>query len=91
MVCPSRLDQNALLYLSPLAAGSAGCDGARDGTAEQIGVRVVFDRLDLVVLEERITEARGSRETITIFAAMVDTAGTMPNSEDAKQGQLLCH
>ena len=32
---------------------------ARDGTAEQIGVRVVVDRLDLVVLEERITEARG--------------------------------
>jgi hypothetical protein len=43
---------------------------ARDGTAEQIGVRVVVDRLDLVVLEERITEARESRETITIFAAI---------------------
>src|SRR5215831_2458383 len=34
---------------------------ARDGTAEQIGVRAVVDRLDAVVLEERISEARGVR------------------------------
>ena len=52
-----RMYQNAVIYLSALAAGCAACDG----TAEQIGIRVVVDRLDAVVLEERIAEARGVR------------------------------
>src|SRR6516162_219331 len=34
---------------------------ARDRTAEQIGIQVVVDRLDVVVVEKRIAEARGVR------------------------------
>src|SRR6516164_3521723 len=51
---------------------------ARDGTAEQIGIEVAVNRLDAVVLEERIAEARGVRAGYRCLALLHRAEAAVP-------------
>src|SRR6516164_3877868 len=51
---------------------------ACDGTAEQIDIQVVVDRLDVVVVEKRIAEARGVRAGYRCLALLHRAEAAVP-------------